>query len=97
LTGRGILAENPGGLTDKNKKPEKRLTAPLKKTGGRNHQGLITCRHRGGHKRRYRLIDFRRNDRDGMAAVVTHVESWRDGIWALLDRRAAELGRLPSL
>ncbi len=62
-------------LTDKNKKPEKRLTAPLKKTGGRNHHGVITCRHRGGgHKRRYRLIDFRRNDRDGIAAVVTHIE-----------------------
>jgi large subunit ribosomal protein L2 len=39
-------------LTDKNKKPEKSLTAPLKKTGGRNNHGFITCRHRGGgHKR----------------------------------------------
>ncbi len=62
-------------LTDKNKKPEKSLTAPLKKTGGRNNQGFITCRHRGGgHKRKYRLIDFRRNDRDGVPAVVTHIE-----------------------
>src|SRR5881275_2464014 len=62
-------------LTDKNKKPEKRLTEPLKKTGGRNNQGFITARHRGGgHKRKYRIIDFRRNDHDGAAATVTHIE-----------------------
>ncbi len=62
-------------LTDKNKKPEKRLTEPLKKTGGRNNQGFITARHRGGgHKRMYRIIDFRRNDRDGQPASVTHIE-----------------------
>ena len=35
-------------LTDKEKKPEKKLTEPLKKTGGRNNQGVITARHRGG-------------------------------------------------
>ena len=62
-------------LTDKNKKPEKSLTEPLKKTGGRNNQGFITARHRGGgHKRMYRIIDFRRNDRDGQVAQVTHIE-----------------------
>src|SRR5436190_441954 len=62
-------------LTDKNKKPEKSLTEPLKKTGGRNNQGFITARHRGGgHKRMYRIIDFRRNDRDGQPAQVTHIE-----------------------
>jgi large subunit ribosomal protein L2 len=62
-------------LTDKNKKPEKRLTEPLKKTGGRNHHGVVTVRSRGGgHKRMYRIIDFRRNDRDGQAAQVTHIE-----------------------
>src|SRR5436309_5237811 len=62
-------------LTDKNKKPEKRLTEPLKKTGGRNNQGFITARHRGGgHKRMYRIIDFRRNDKDGVPAEVTHIE-----------------------
>jgi len=62
-------------LTDKNKKPEKSLTRPLKKTGGRNHHGVITCRHRGGgHKRLYRVIDWRRNDRDGQPAEVTHIE-----------------------
>jgi large subunit ribosomal protein L2 len=62
-------------LTDKNKKPEKSLTEPLKKHGGRNNQGFITSRHRGGgHKRMYRLIDFRRNDHDGVPAQVTHIE-----------------------
>ena len=62
-------------LTDKNKKPEKRLTEPLPKTGGRNNHGVITCRHRGGgHKRRYRIIDWKRNDRDGQSAEVTHIE-----------------------
>src|SRR5690242_217752 len=62
-------------LTDKNKKPEKSLTEPHKKTGGRNNQGFITCRHRGGgHKRMYRLIDFRRHDRDGQPGEVTHIE-----------------------
>src|SRR5262249_60023070 len=62
-------------LTDKNKKPEKSLTEPLRKKGGRNNQGFITARHRGGgHKRMYRLIDFRRNDRDGQGANGTHIE-----------------------
>jgi large subunit ribosomal protein L2 len=62
-------------LTDKNKKPEKRLTEPLQKTGGRNNQGFITARHRGGgHKRKYRIIDWVRNDRDGQTAAVTHIE-----------------------
>lgn len=55
-------------------KPEKSLLKPLKKTGGRNHHGKITVRHRGGgHKRRYRQIDFKRN-KDGMAAEVKTVE-----------------------
>ena len=62
-------------LTDKNKKPEKSLTRPLQKKGGRNNQGFITSRHKGGgHKRMYRLIDFRRNERDGEPATVTHIE-----------------------
>ncbi len=62
-------------LTDKNKKPEKHLTEPLQKKGGRNNQGFITCRHRGGgHKRMYRIIDFRRNEKDGTVAQVTHIE-----------------------
>jgi large subunit ribosomal protein L2 len=55
-------------------KPEKSLLRPLKKHGGRNHSGKITSRHRGGgHKRRYRVIDFRRN-RDGEPAEVLTIE-----------------------
>ena len=56
-------------------KPAKSLLRPLKKTGGRNFSGKITSRHRGGgHKRKYRLIDFRRNDKDGQAAEVLSIE-----------------------
>ena len=51
-------------------KPEKSLLAPLKKTGGRNSQGKMTMRHRGGgHKRRYRVIDFKRDKFDVQAEV----------------------------
>ena len=50
--------------------PEKSLTRPLKKSGGRNNQGRITCRHKGGgHKRKYRLVDFKRNKIDVPATV----------------------------
>ena len=53
-------------------RPEKSLLRPKKKTGGRNHSGKITCRFRGGgHKRRYRLIDFKRNRDDSPAEVMT--------------------------
>ena len=55
--------------------PEKSLLRPLSKTGGRNNQGRITTRHiGGGHKRQYRVIDFRRNDKDGVNARVAHIE-----------------------
>ena len=55
-------------------KPEKSLTKPLKKTGGRNNQGRITARRRGGgHKRKYRLIDFKR-DKTGIPAKVATIE-----------------------
>ena len=55
--------------------PEKTLLRPLSKTGGRNNTGRITVRHKGGgHKRQYRVIDFRRHDRDGVPAVVAHIE-----------------------
>jgi len=55
-------------------KPEKSLIEPLRKTGGRNNTGRITSRHRGGgHKRFYRIIDFKRN-KTGMDAVVAAVE-----------------------
>jgi large subunit ribosomal protein L2 len=51
--------------------PEKSLTVSLRKSGGRNNTGRITCRHiGGGHKRRYRLIDFKRLRRDEPAIVV---------------------------
>ena len=57
------------------KKPAKSLLRPLKKTGGRNFSGKITSRHRGGgHKRQYRLIDFRRSDKDEQAAEVLTIE-----------------------
>ena len=55
-------------------KPEKSLLAPLKKFGGRNNTGRITVRHRGGgHKRRYRIIDFKR-DKFGIPAKVAAIE-----------------------
>ncbi|MCE2467052.1 MAG: 50S ribosomal protein L2 [Caldilineaceae bacterium] len=55
-------------------KPERSLVAPLRRRGGRNNRGVITVRHRGGgHKRRYRIVDFRR-DRIGMPARVLSVE-----------------------
>jgi large subunit ribosomal protein L2 len=56
------------------KKPEKSLLEPLRKSGGRNNNGRITTRHRGGgHKRHYRLIDFKRN-KYGVAAKVAGIE-----------------------
>ena len=55
-------------------KPEKKLTKAIRKTGGRNAHGHITTRHMGGgHKRRYRVIDWRR-DKDGVPAKVASVE-----------------------
>jgi len=59
-------------VTDK--KPERGLLAPRTRTGGRNALGRMTSRHRGGgHKRRYRIIDFRR-DKDQVAAKVAAIE-----------------------
>ncbi|WIY83184.1 50S ribosomal protein L2 [Propionimicrobium sp. PCR01-08-3] len=55
--------------------PEKSLVAPKTKTGGRNNQGRITTRHiGGGHKQAYRLVDFKRYDKDGVPATVAHIE-----------------------
>ena len=55
-------------------KPEKSLLAPLKSKGGRNNNGRITTRHQGGgHKRSYRIIDFKRN-KDGIPAKVATIE-----------------------
>src|SRR3982750_2073894 len=56
------------------KAPEKSLLEPVKKTGGRNNNGRITTRHQGGgHKRRYRVIDFKRR-KDDVPATVAAIE-----------------------
>src|SRR5665647_3369926 len=56
--------------------PEKSLVSPKPKTGGRNSQGRITTRHiGGGHKQAYRLVDFKRYDKDGIPARVANTES----------------------
>ena len=61
-------------LTDKKKAPEKSLLVRIKKKAGRNFQGKITCRHvGGGHRRMYRIIDFKRR-RDGEVAEVVSIE-----------------------
>jgi large subunit ribosomal protein L2 len=61
----GELSKNP---------PARSLLVPLHKSGGRNNSGRITsCQHGGGHKRRYRLIDFRR-EKDGIVAKVATIE-----------------------
>src|SRR3978361_1540329 len=55
--------------------PEKSLVRPLHSKGGRNAHGRVTARHQGGgHKRAYRVIDFRRHDKDGVPAKVAHIE-----------------------
>ncbi len=55
--------------------PEKSLTSSLKKNAGRNNQGKITVRHHGGgNRRKYRIIDFKRNSKDGIPAVVKSIE-----------------------
>src|SRR5210317_1703351 len=60
------------GLTKKD--PEKSLLTKLSKSGGRNHDGKMTMRQKGGgHKRRYRVIDFKR-DKEGIPAKVTSIE-----------------------
>jgi large subunit ribosomal protein L2 len=66
---RGATVSDYAELT-RGAQPEKSLLRPKTKTGGRNNQGKITARFRGGgHKRQLRLIDFRRN-KDGVAAKV---------------------------
>lgn len=70
---RGLILPTYEALTPK-KKREKSLTKMKKKTGGRNHHGHITCRHKGGgHKRAYREIDFRR-DKESIEAKVASIE-----------------------
>lgn len=61
-------------ITDRKRKPEKSLLLPKKKTGGRNNQGVTCTRFRGGgHKQKYRIIDFKRNH-DGIMAIVVSIE-----------------------
>jgi large subunit ribosomal protein L2 len=61
-------------ITDRKRKPEKSLLRPMVRGSGRNNQGVITSRCRGGgHKRRYRLIDFKRR-KDDIAASVVSIE-----------------------
>ena len=73
-------------------KPEKSLLAPIKRTGGRNSQGKMTMRYKGGgHKRRYRIIDFKRN-KAGVPATVASIEydPNRTGFIALLNYQDGE-------
>jgi len=61
-------------ITDRKKKPEKSLVVPQRKSGGRNHHGIVCTRFRvGGHKRMYRIIDFKRR-KDQIWATVVSIE-----------------------
>jgi large subunit ribosomal protein L2 len=69
---RGGSVSDFAEITDRKKKPEKSLLEPAKKKGGRNFQGVICSRFRGGgHKRMYRVIDFKRNKDNAWATVVS--------------------------
>jgi len=71
--------------------PEKSLIKPLSKTGGRNFSGKITSRGRGGGaKRQYRMIDFKRADRDGIEAVVVAIEYDPNRTWHIALVRFAD-------
>ena len=71
---RGASVSDFSDLTDRKKKPEKTLLIRYKKKGGRNNEGKITSRHRGGgHKRMFRLIDFKRA-KDVVPALVAAIE-----------------------
>jgi large subunit ribosomal protein L2 len=70
---RGASVSDFAELT-KGARPEKSLLRPVRKKGGRNNQGRITVRHRGGgHKRQYRLVDFKR-DKDGIPGRVDSIQ-----------------------
>ncbi|WP_437205360.1 50S ribosomal protein L2 [Planctomicrobium sp. SH664] len=71
---RGASVSDFAEITDRKKRPEKSLTVRLTRTGGRNHHGKITSRHRGGgHRKLYRKIDFKRV-LNGIPFNVTHIE-----------------------
>jgi large subunit ribosomal protein L2 len=73
-------------------KPERSLLAPLKKSGGRNNTGRITSRHRGGgHKRRYRIIDFKRNKAGNARVEAIEYDPNRSCRIALLKYEDGEL------
>ena len=75
-------------------KPEKSLLTPLKRSGGRNNTGRITCRHiGGGAKRHYRLIDFKRNKFDVAATVEGYERVYAD----VADRSPRSSAALPLL
>lgn len=66
-------------------KPEKSLVYTLKKSGGRNHSGRITCRHiGGGHKRKYRMIDFKRARTDAAKVIAVEYDPNRSARIALI-------------
>src|SRR5437899_11512913 len=72
--GRRFMSVSAFDDITRGKKPEKRLLVSLKKDAGRNAQGKITVRHQGGgHRKLYRLIDFRR-DKRGISSTVAAVE-----------------------
>ena len=71
---RGASVSDFAEITDRKKPREKSLVVRMPKKGGRNNQGKITVRHRGGgHKKMYRIIDFKR-DKDGIPAKVAFIE-----------------------
>jgi len=66
-------------------KPEKSLVFTLKKSGGRNHSGRITCRHiGGGHKRKYRMVDFKRSRTDAAKVIAVEYDPNRSARIALI-------------
>jgi len=67
-------------------RPEKSLTLPLKRTGGRNNQGRLTSRHRGGgHKKRLRIVDFRRRKLEEASVLAIEYDPNRSARIALLE------------
>src|SRR5271163_4066789 len=71
---RGGSVSDFAEITDRKKKPEKSLLKPKPKKGGRNNQGIVTSRFRGGgHKKMYRVIDFKRR-KDDVWATVESIE-----------------------
>ena len=81
-----------------NKRPEKSLVRPLSKSGGRNNYGRMTARHiGGGHKRKYRLVDFKRNKVNVPARVAAiEYDPNRSANIALLNYSDGEKGGIKS-